>query len=236
MDLVLPPRCFVSGEIVDGQGMVSARVWRDINFIVDPMCVSCGYPFSFDVGAGTQCAICLDRPQAFDRARAALRYDDISRDMILKFKHADKTHAVPTFLPWLKRTGGSMLAEADYIVPVPLHRWRLLKRRYNQAALLAQALARDVGKPYKPDIIERVKATPSQGHLGYKERRKNVRGAFKFSPQYRQIIKDKNIVLVDDVYTTGATVSECAKVLKKAGAARVYVLALARVVREDAGF
>lgn len=236
VDLVLPPRCFISGDIVDSQGMVSPQVWRGLNFITDPFCQVCGYPFSFDVGDQARCTKCLDKPPYFTMARAALRYDDVSREMILKFKHADKTHAVPTFMPWLLRAGAEMITQADMVMPVPLHRLRFIRRRYNQAALIAQALACQCDKAFEPQLLLRNRATPSQGTLGYKARKKNVRGAFAINKQGKNLLKDKNILLVDDVFTTGATADECAKTLKKAGAAKVNVLSLARVVREDSGF
>lgn len=233
VDIVLPPRCVVSGEVVDRQGAVSAKVWRDLHFVAAPYCDCCGYPFNFEVNDKTLCATCLSEEQPFDAARAALVYDDISRDMVLKFKHGDKTHAVHAFIPWLKRAGSSMLSDADFIVPVPLHRWRLLKRRYNQAALIALYLARETAAEYAPDILLRQKATVTQGHLSVKDRAQNVKNAFVISPKAAARMKDKNIVLVDDVYTTGATIRECCKVLRKAGAARIDVLTVARVVRPE---
>lgn len=235
IDAVLPPRCVVTGEIVDSQGMVDPTVWRDLHFISDPLCDCCGFPFEFETGdgegEGVLCASCLVKRPAYTSARAALVYDDISRDMILKFKHADQLHAVHAFMPWLKRAGADMLEKADVIVPVPLHRFRLLQRRYNQAALIAQLLAKEWGLPYWPEAIKRSRSTPSQGYLGYKERQKNVRNAFTV-PENAQL-EDKTVLLVDDVFTTGATVKECAKALLKAGAKEVHVLAVARVVRPE---
>lgn len=236
IDVVLPPRCIVTGEIVDRQGMVDAKVWRDLHFIGEPLCSCCGFPFEFQVGGTADtllCAGCIARKPVYASARAALVYDDASRNMILKFKHADQTHAVYAFLPWLKRAGAAMLEKADYIVPVPLHRFRLWRRRYNQAALIAQVLAKDCGLPYLPDALQRHKATPSQGHLGYKERQKNVRNAFTVVPRCKTMLENKTIILIDDVYTTGATVKECAKALLKAGAKEVHILAVARVVKPE---
>lgn len=130
----------------------------------------------------------------------------------------------------MAETRWSMLKEADFIVPVPLHFWRLVSRRYNQAALIAQSLAKETDKPVISNLLRRTRATPSQGHL--KQRFRNVRRAFVLDPKYTEDVKGKTIVLVDDVYTTGATVRECAKVLMKSGAGKVHVLTLARVVRE----
>lgn len=231
VDTVLPPRCVVTGDIVDGQGMVAPQVWRDLQFISAPFCACCGLPFAFEMAEGTLCTGCLTDKPPYTTARAALVYDDLSRDMVLKFKHADQTHAVHAFIPWLRRAGADMLAQGDVLIPVPLHRFRLLQRRYNQSALIAQALSASCGLPWLPAALSRSKATPSQGHLGYKERQKNVRNAFAIAQP--EAIQGKTVLLIDDVYTTGATVKECSKALLKAGAKDVHVLSVARVVRED---
>jgi len=230
IDIVLPPRCVVTGEMVERQGMIAPKGWAGLDFIGVPFCASCGVPFEFEVEDKAHCAECLkDRPP-FAAARCVLKYNDGSRDLILGFKHSDKIHAVQAFIPWLKRVGAEMLDEADVLVPVPLHRWRLLSRRYNQAAIIAFALGKDTGLKCLPDAIVRVRATPSQGHLSTEERLNNVHKAFAFNRRYTEQVKGKSLVLVDDVYTTGATVKECTKVLLTAGALRVHVLTLARVV------
>ena len=232
LDAVLPPRCIVSGQMVERQGQVAPDVWAGLDFIADPLCMTCGFPFDFEVeGEGEACcAACLALEPPYDTARAALKYGETSRDIILGFKHADKTHAVAAFVPWLKRAGREMLAEADIIAPVPLHYWRMIARRYNQSAIIAGALSDEVEKPAVMDLLRRIRATPTQGHLSAKQRFRNVRRAFALNRKHD--VKGKVIVLVDDVYTTGATVRECAKVLKKGGAGKVHVLTLARVVKE----
>jgi ComF family protein len=231
LDFILPPSCIVSGRIVEKQGMLAPEVWSSLDFITEPLCDCCGRPFDFEQPPGTLCGECLaDRP-VYNRARSALQYDDISRALVLRFKHADQAHAVTAFIPWLKRAGAQMLAEADYLIPVPLHRWRLLRRRYNQAALIAQALARSTGITCLPEALVRMRATPSQGHMGAKDRAKNVRNAFLVTDSGRAAVAGKKIILIDDVYTTGSTVNECTKALLKAGCAQVDVLTLARVVR-----
>ncbi len=235
VDAVLPPRCIVSGELVEKQGMMAPESWRALNFISDPYCQCCGYPFDFEVESKVLCAVCLQDKPLFETARAALVYDDASRHMILKFKHADQTHAVYAFLPWLERVGAAMLAKADYIIPVPLHRTRLLKRRYNQAALMARALTARTGVTDLLDALQRRRATPIQGYLNYSERRKNVKNAFTVNLKHGLKLKGKTVVLVDDVYTTGATVDECTKALLKAGVAAVHILTIARVVKPGIG-
>ncbi|NCC21746.1 MAG: ComF family protein [Alphaproteobacteria bacterium] len=215
--------------------MVTPKVWASLNFISSPYCECCGRPFEFQMEAGMRCGECLSRTPPFARARAALAYDDASRELVLRFKHGDQTHAVLAFLPWIKRAGAELLAEADILIPVPLHRWRLLRRRYNQAAVIARALSRETGIAASLDALVRSRHTPPQGHLRAKERAKNVRHAFEVGPSGRASVEGRNVILIDDVYTTGATVAECASALLKAGCRQVDVLTLARVVRPGGG-
>ena len=192
----------------------------------------CGLPFEIDPGADTLCAACFAKPRDFDCARAIFAYDDASKPLILAFKHGDRLEHAPAFARWLERAGRDLLADAELIVPVPLHRWRLWKRRYNQAAVLAARLARLTGLPHAPLLLERRRATPSQGVAGSaKARRRNVLGAFRVRPEEQPRLRNRNVLVVDDVFTTGATVEACARALKRAGAARVHVVSLARVVR-----
>jgi len=233
VDTILPPRCVVSGALVDQQGMVAPHIWSTLDFIAPPCCVTCGFPFDFEVeGEDTVCGACLEHPPPFAMARSALKYNDSSKGLILGFKHGDKTHAVRAFVPWLKQAGGAMWGAVDVIVPVPLHPWRLLARRYNQSALIAQGLGRETGLPVLVDGLRRIRATPPQGHLKAGERHANVKKAFAIHPKRAGGLQDKTVLLVDDVYTTGATIKECTKTLLKGGAKAVYVLTLARALRE----
>lgn len=233
VDIILPPRCIITGHYVDNQGMISPEAWSELSFITTPFCTACGIPLAFEVAKGTICASCAQTAPPFDKARSALIYNDDSKSIILRFKHADQTHAVHSFTPWLMRAGHEFMDDSEIIVPVPLHRYRLLKRRYNQAALIGHALARQTGISCIPDMLCRQRPTPSQGHLKFGERRKNVKNAFAVNPYHKQALKGRSVLLIDDVYTTGATIKECTKTLKKNGAGKVYVLTLARVVRSD---
>jgi len=229
LDLVLPPRCLNCGVPVVTLGTLCLTCWREITFLGAPCCACCGYPFDIDHGADGLCGACAGHPPQFDRARAVMRYDDSSRQLVLALKHGDRLHLAPTLAQWMRRAGSEILANADVLVPVPLHWTRLFARRYNQAAVLALALAKSGGPEVVADCLIRRRRTPSQGRKNALARRRNVAGAFAL--RRAAAVRGKRVVLIDDVFTTGATVEECARVLKRAGAARVDVLALARAVR-----
>ena len=236
LDAILPPRCLKCGEIVADSGSLCGPCWTALKFLGPPCCACCGLPFEFDMGEGSLCAACTASRPAFDRARAALTYDDASRDLVLRFKHADRIDGAATFAGWMARAGAELVAAADIIAPVPLHRWRLVRRRYNQAAILANAVGANSlggarGKRVIPDLLVRRRATPSQGHLGRSQRQRNVAGAFALHPRRAQAVAGARILLIDDVLTTGATAESCARTLRKAGAIAVDLLVLARVVR-----
>ena len=228
LDFLLPPLCLNCHEAVGGHQTLCPDCWKAVHFIAPPCCATCGVPFDLPVEEGTLCGECLAFPPVYKSARSAMIYDDASKRLVLSLKHGDRLHPVPAMAAWMQRAGETILAAADVIVPVPLHRWRLFLRRYNQAALLAQALGRQCGKPVGVDALRRVRATPSQGHMNREQRKKNVAGAIRLNARHSEKIKGKNVVLVDDVLTTGATANECTRVLLTAGAAAVDVLTLTR--------
>ncbi len=237
IDLILPPRCAGTGEIVEAPGLLTPAFWQELAFVEAPFCQTCGLPFAHDHGGmaleGMLCASCLaDEPQ-FDRARSAVIYNDASRKLILGFKYGDKLHVIKTFMPWMMRAGRELLDECDAIIAVPLHRKRLWQRRFNQSALLAASLSKESGKAYLPHALLRIKSTVPQKGLSRSKRYKNVAGAFAVDPAQKSILKDKTILLIDDVFTSGATLNACARVLRQSGAKKVFVLTLARVTRED---
>ncbi|MEQ1888607.1 MAG: ComF family protein [Alphaproteobacteria bacterium] len=232
-DAILPPRCLATGEIVDRQGQLSAKAWSAINFITAPLCAHCGQPFQFGLGEGAEftCGACLADPPEFNRARAVFQYDAASREMILAFKHGDRMEGAPAFAAWMARAGADLLLDAGVIVPVPLHRKRLFRRRYNQSAVLALALARLGGAAVSVDALVRTRHTPSMGGLSRDARLRNLRGAIAVRPGREAILSGRKVLLIDDVLTTGATARACARALRRAGALQVDVLSLARVVR-----
>ena len=229
LDLLLPPRCLVCGATVALPGTVCAGCWGGLRFIAAPLCEACGLPFDYDPGPGALCGDCARRPPPFRRAHAVLRYDDGSCDLVIAFKHRDRTDAAPAYGAWMARAGADLLEAADLLVPVPLHRLRLIQRRFNQSALLAHALAARSEVACASDALIRTRPTPSQGRLSRSARARNVQGAFRVRRPAE--VSGRRILLVDDVLTTGATASACATTLLRAGADAVDVLTLARVVR-----
>lgn len=227
LDALLPPQCLACRALVDTPGNLCADCFAQFTFITAPYCDRCGLPLETPIIEDVVCGACLKDPPAYAHARAAFVYDAISRPLVLKLKHGDRTDAAAHLARWLQRAGTELIARCDVIVPVPLHRWRLLTRSYNQAALLANRLGKLTRKVVCVDALQRIKRTPSQGGLDRAERRRNVAKAF--AVKRSAAIEGKRILLIDDVLTTGATVNACAAALLKAGAASVEVLVLARV-------
>lgn len=232
LDFALPPRCPGCGAIVAEPHRFCLDCWRSLTFLGEPCCGRCGLPFAFE-GEG-ECGRCLAEPPPFDRLRAAVAYGDVSRQVALRLKYSGRPGLAETLAHFMLRhlrVGEGR--DEPLLVPVPLHRWRIWKRGYNQAALVATALARRSGLPAELDLLRRTRATPPLKGLGRRERALAVRGAFKAPPEARPRLAGRRVVLVDDVYTSGATASACARALKRAGASSVELLCWARVVAVD---
>jgi ComF family protein len=230
LDLILPPKCLNCSVRLDQAHNICPDCWKDLHFISEPMCSCCGFPFGAEMGLDftaigeNRCRRASKKEHPFDKAVSAIRYDDYSRNMIIGFKHQDKLEYTRYFAKLLKQAGSSLFHNIDMIIPVPLH-----KRRYNQSALISRILASDLNVLLETDLLLRTKNTPPQkGNMN--KRSKNVKGAFKVVSKDSKPLKGRRILLIDDVYTTGATAENCAKALKKAGADKVYVLTIYRVI------
>ncbi|MFS0738766.1 ComF family protein [Sphingomonas sp. 1P06PA] len=229
IDFALPPRCPGCGAVTAGDHQFCIECWSRLDFLAAPACRTCGEPIGLIEEPGAQCADCLGRPPAIDAMRAAVAYGAIARALALRLKHARRPGIAITMARLMRRHLDP--ADAPLLVPVPLHRWRIWRRGFNQSALIARALARDSGCPLALDALVRSKQTPILRGLGAGARARAVRGAFAVTADGRQLVKGRRIVLIDDVHTSGATADACARALKKAGAARVELLCWARVGR-----
>ncbi|HVY90023.1 MAG TPA: ComF family protein [Hyphomonadaceae bacterium] len=227
--LIWPQRSLITGREVPGPGALEPNLWSKLQFLSDPLCARCGTPFEIAVDENQVCGACLARPPVYHRARAALIYGDVSRDLVLALKYQGRRDGLSLLSGWMASAGRDLLSDADLIVPVPLHYFRLVRRGFNQSVWLAAGLSRASGKPMSVGLLKRARATPTQGGLSAEGRRRNVQGAFRVRKGQKAKIKDQKILLVDDVLTTGATAEACSQVLLRAGARCVDVLTLARV-------
>ena len=239
LDFALPPRCPGCGAITSEPHRFCLGCWSRLTFLGEPCCAVCALPFEYDRGAGALCGACLAETPPFDRMRAAVAYGDIPRAVALKLKYGGRPGVAETMARLVQRhivdrpASGEGTDGRPILAPVPLHRWRIWKRGYNQAALIASALARRSDLPARLDLLERTRATPPLKSMNPKARTDAVRGAFRIAAKHRSAVRGRTVILIDDVFTSGATAGACARTLKRAGAARVEVLCWARVVKAD---
>jgi ComF family protein len=230
LNLILPPRCFGCGTHTTEHHTLCAACWKNCTFLASPWCTLCGWPFPFETPFQTLCLSCHRLPPLFVECRSALAYQEESRRYILKLKQGDATYLAPGLSKLMVNVGQDILKETDMLIPVPLHWKRLFFRQYNQATLLSSHITRQTNIPTRTDLLKRYRSTQKQGHQSRKERYANVRRAFTIPFDKASFLKGKRITLIDDVFTTGATLTECTRVLLNEGAKEVRILTLARVI------
>ncbi len=234
LDLTLPTLCVACREPIDGEG-VCAQCWSKLSFIERPYCPRLGIPFVYDPGPDLLSMEAIANPPAYQRARAAVRYDEVARTLVHALKYQDRTDLAPAMGRWMARAGHELLQGADMLIPVPLHWRRAWHRRYNQSGALARVIERTSGVKLRGDLLQRVRPTEQQVGLSRPQRASNVQGAFKVPADRQPEIAGLRLVLIDDVLTSGATIDACARALLRARAAQVDVLVFARVVDSPKG-
>lgn len=232
VDLVYPPRCPICGDGVGRQGGLCIACWSELVIPGEPCCARCSRPFAPGAQEEQVCAPCLSDPPRHDGVFAATLYNEPSRKLVLAFKHGGKIGHAPLLARLIAARLPEPTEDTPLLVPVPLHRWRLWKRGYNQAGLLARELEKLGKGAFVPDALVRKKATPSLGGLGRKARERALSGAIEVAARHRSRVKGKNIVLVDDVLTSGTTANACVSALLKSGARSVKIACFARVMEE----
>ena len=226
LDFALPPRCGGCGTIVDQVDSFCAGCWKQLEFLAPGGCRRCGLPL--EATEAETCARCLARPPRLDRIRAAVAYGDISRGIATRLKYGRKVALARTMSRYMQPLVGELPGDS-VLVPVPLHRWRLWGRGFNQSAIVARELSRRTGLPVSVDALRRTRSTPPLKGMGMRQRRRTVAGAFR--ARRPSELQGRTVVLIDDVLTTGSTAEACARALRKAGASRVDLVSWARVIR-----
>jgi ComF family protein len=230
--VLYPPQCISCGTLVEETGALCGTCWQETPFLDGAVCDSCGAPMIGAVAAGDLCDQCLTIARPWSRGRAALAYRDNGRKLVLALKHGDRLDLARPAARWMARAGAPILREGMLAVPVPAHRWRLLRRRYNQAAVLAQALARVSDLEYLPEALVRNRRTRVQDGMGQEARFVNLSGAIAPHARHGARLRGADVLLIDDVMTSGATLAAAAEAARAAGAREVRVLVLARVAKD----
>jgi ComF family protein len=230
LDFALPSLCPSCREPLSESAGLCAACWSKLSLIEPPYCTRLGIPFVYDPGPGLLSMEAIANPPAYDRARAAVRYDDVARTLVQSFKYGDRLDLAPMMGRWMARAGRELLTDADVLIPVPLHWRRQWSRRFNQSAVLAGAISGLCDVPVLHAGLKRMRATPQQVGRSKTERADNVQGAFSVPAEHKADIAGRRAVLIDDVLTSGATVDACARALLRGGAAHIDVLVFARVV------
>jgi len=228
-DLLVPLTCHGCGAPVGAPGGMCPACWAGLDLVAGPVCDVYGTPMAHNAGPGAVSPRAVEHPPGWHRARGAAVFNRASQALVHALKYRDRHEVAATMARMMVHAGGELLADADLVAPVPLHRWRLWTRRYNQSALLAAEVAKLAGIELVPDLLTRVRNTRSQVGLGQSERNRNVKDAFSLSVAHAGLLAGRRVVLVDDVMTSGATAGECARALGRAGAARVDLVVFALV-------
>ena len=234
VELLYPPRCLGCGSIVDSDFGLCGPCWADTPFIGGTVCDACGVPLPGEAdGFRIECDDCMKVPRPWKQGRAALTYKDRGRSMVLALKHGDRLEIAQPAGLWMARAARPFLKDGMLIAPVPLHWTRMLKRKYNQSALLADALAQVSGLAMCPDLLVRFKRTTSQDGKSAAKRFADMAGVVKPHPKRRHRMAGRAVLLVDDVMTSGATLTACAEACRAGGAKEIFVVTLARVAKDD---
>ncbi|MBR2141088.1 MAG: ComF family protein [Rickettsiales bacterium] len=231
--IIYPDVCLSCGKILDSEGFC-VNCWKELVFIKKPYCFLCGRPLDINSQMGLICADCINKKYYFDRVFSVFVYNRVIAKAIFRFKFNRKTFLSKFFAKFLNNKLKECNEKIDFIVPIPMNVMKLRNRGYNQAVLLAKDLSKMVKIPCIYDLIIKTKNTKAQSSLSHKERKFNLKLAFKLNEKYKDIVKNKNILIVDDVFTTGSTANECSKILKKSGAVgRIFVLTIAKTVHRQ---
>jgi ComF family protein len=233
LNLLISPSCLHCGSVnVSTMGLCQS-CWTQLRFIGNPHCFQCSLPLPVGIEENYLCSRCYEQKPSYDKAYAIFEYTSVGKKLVLSFKNQDRTELKNLFLPWLMKGGQNFFKEADVIIPIPLHWTRLFLRKYNQAAILAHLISRNINISYNPFILKRRYTSYKQKNLTRQKRFKHIEKVFYVPEKQKKSIENKVVLLVDDVITTGATIHAAAHQLKKNGAQKVYVLALARVVLQS---
>lgn len=232
LNSIFPKSCLICNKII-ADGSFCIKDWNKLHFLQKPACNICFEPFKIKVGNEIICGKCSQNRPEYFKCLVVLQYNKASKILIKKFKYFDQTNLAKYFANLMFKQAQDILPDIDFIVPIPLHKFRIIKRKYNQSALLAKNIYRlwknnTSEKNLMLDLVSRTKNNKPQASLNQKARQRNVTGIFEVKEKYLNKIKDKNILLIDDVITTGSTINSCCKALKKAGVKRIYVLTLAK--------
>jgi len=227
INLIFPARC-IACESYNTQADLCSPCWSQLTFITRPYCNLCSLPFAYEDEADSICGHCIKQKPQYDQAISILKYDDDSQKLIHKFKYRDQLHILNYLVNLMSNIGKDIIQEADIIIPVAMYKYKLLKRGYNQAALLAMKIASKNKILYLPQVLIKKKNSPAQAGLKKEERIKNIKNTFELNAKFIKRIQGKKILLIDDVITTGSTIDECCKILSKANPSKILVLTLAK--------